>query len=135
MGSLLDLTLREEEFLCGDEESPRMVAPGREPSWLLPSANWLGKLVDMRKSPLRVHQNTIGAFEAKTHLAALLRQVERGRSFEICRHGKPIARLLPAAQDGEATEPAAVRAGFRAIRRRISGPLKVRRLIEAGRRV
>lgn len=112
-----------------------MVAPGQEPWRPLPYANWLGKLVDMRKAPLRVHQNTIGAFEAKTHLAALLRQVESGRSFEICRHGKPIARLLPAAKDGGVTEPAAVRAGFRAIRRRISGPLKVRHLIEAGRRI
>lgn len=89
----------------------------------------------MRKAPLRIHQNSIGAFEAKTHLAALLRQVESGRSFEICRHGKPIARLLPAAQDGGTAKPAAIRAGFRAIRRRISGSLKVRRLIEAGRRV
>mgnify|MGYP002635930332 CR=1 FL=1 len=34
--------------------------------------------------------------EAKAQLAELLRAVERGESFCITRHGKPIAHLLPA---------------------------------------
>lgn len=37
----------------------------------------------------------IGAFEAKTHLAELLRQVENGQSFDIHRRGKRVARLVP----------------------------------------
>jgi prevent-host-death family protein len=37
----------------------------------------------------------VGAFEAKTHLAALLERVERGEEFTITRHGKPVARLVP----------------------------------------
>ena len=39
---------------------------------------------------------TIGAFEAKTHLSALLERVAQGESFTITRHGKPIAQLVPA---------------------------------------
>jgi prevent-host-death family protein len=39
---------------------------------------------------------TVGAFEAKTHLSSLLERVERGEEVVITRHGKPIARLVPA---------------------------------------
>ncbi len=38
---------------------------------------------------------TVGAFHAKTHLAALLDRAERGESFVITRHGKPVAQLIP----------------------------------------
>ncbi|MDB5998978.1 MAG: hypothetical protein JWP52_677 [Rhizobacter sp.] len=38
----------------------------------------------------------VGAFEAKTHLSALLERVERGEAFVITRHGRPVARLAPA---------------------------------------
>ena len=88
----------------------------------------------MKKSTVQIKENKVGAFEAKTHLADLLRQVESGRSFEICRRGKPIARLVPSSPDGSSANPETVRAAFRTIRRRISGPVKVRLLIEAGRR-
>lgn len=37
----------------------------------------------------------IQASEAKTHLASLLDEVERGETLIITRHGKPIARLVP----------------------------------------
>jgi len=40
---------------------------------------------------------TVGAFEAKTHLSALLERVGGGEEVLITRHGKPIARLVPAA--------------------------------------
>ena len=38
---------------------------------------------------------TIGAFEAKTHLSALLEQVEKGQVMFITKHGKPVAKLSP----------------------------------------
>jgi prevent-host-death family protein len=38
---------------------------------------------------------TVGAYEAKTHLPALLKQVERGKEIIITRREKPIARLVP----------------------------------------
>jgi len=39
--------------------------------------------------------STIGAFEAKTHLAGLLQRVEAGESITITKHGRPVARLVP----------------------------------------
>lgn len=38
---------------------------------------------------------TIGAFEAKNTLGALLDRVEQGEEIIITRHGKPVARLVP----------------------------------------
>lgn len=38
---------------------------------------------------------TIGAFEAKTHLSALLDKVEQGEIILITKHGKPVAKLMP----------------------------------------
>ena len=38
---------------------------------------------------------SVGTFEAKTHLSALLEQVERGEEITITRHGKAVARLVP----------------------------------------
>ena len=34
---------------------------------------------------------SVGAYEAKTHLPALLRRVEAGETITITKHGKPVA--------------------------------------------
>jgi len=41
----------------------------------------------------------VGAFEAKTHLSALLEKVSRGEEVLITRRGKAVARLVPADAD------------------------------------
>lgn len=46
----------------------------------------------------------VGAFEAKTHLSALLERVERGEEIVITRHGRPVARLVPPAPAGQDAE-------------------------------
>jgi len=38
---------------------------------------------------------TIGAYEAKTHLARLLKQVSKGEKITITKHGVPVATLHP----------------------------------------
>lgn len=38
---------------------------------------------------------TIGAYEAKTHLPQFLRQVQAGQSFDISVRGVTVARLTP----------------------------------------
>lgn len=58
----------------------------------------------------------VGVLEAKTHLSALIDQVERGgEEIVITRHGRPVARLAPPAP---AISP-----------RRLSGPELVARAI------
>jgi prevent-host-death family protein len=39
--------------------------------------------------------STIGSYDAKTHLPALLKRVEAGEEITITRHGHPVARLVP----------------------------------------
>ncbi|MGZ5950386.1 MAG: type II toxin-antitoxin system Phd/YefM family antitoxin, partial [Isosphaeraceae bacterium] len=39
---------------------------------------------------------SVGSFEAKTHLPQLLERVAQGEEFTITKHGKPVARLVPA---------------------------------------
>ena len=43
---------------------------------------------------------TVGSFEAKTHLPQLLERVAQGEEFTITKHGKPIARLVPIRRSG-----------------------------------
>ena len=52
---------------------------------------------------------TIGAFEAKTHLPRLLDRVAHGESLTITRHGKPVARLVPVNADRSRAREAAAR--------------------------
>ena len=42
---------------------------------------------------------TVGAFEAKTHLAELLRKVGTGQVVRITQRGKPVADLIPITSD------------------------------------
>jgi prevent-host-death family protein len=44
---------------------------------------------------MEVIMATVGAFEAKTHLSALLERVAGGEEVVITRHGQPVARLVP----------------------------------------
>lgn len=78
---------------------------------------------------------SVGAYEAKTHLAELLDRVERGERVTITRHGRPVAVLVPPPGVPDRTAAEAVdallvlRAG-----RRLGKGLSVRDLIEEGRR-
>lgn len=76
----------------------------------------------------------VSAFEAKTRLSELLRETERGRSFVIRRRGKAVARLIPPATAEQAPDLTRILASFREVRKRIPGTLRIRELIEGGRR-
>ena len=76
----------------------------------------------------------IGAFEAKTRLSELVRKVEQGESFIICRRGKEVARLVPPVREEPEVDLKKILSSFRAIRNKISGKVDIRKLIEQGRR-
>lgn len=54
---------------------------------------------------------TIGAYEAKTRLSELLDRAAAGEAFEITKHDRPVARLLPpeGARDKKAAAEALAR--------------------------
>ena len=76
---------------------------------------------------------TVGAYEAKTHLPQLLREVDMGQEYVITVKGRRVAKLIPA---GEAShdvastieEIKALRAGLR-----LDG-LNLRAMIDEGRK-
>ncbi len=77
----------------------------------------------------------LGAYEAKTHLSRLLDEVERGESFAITKHGRPVALLVPAAGAASKITTEKAIAGLRSFRRgRKLGPSSIRELIDDGRR-
>lgn len=79
---------------------------------------------------------TVGVYEAKTHLARLLDEVEQGECITITRHGKPIAVLKAPESDAEADRIAAIDELLE-FGRQHRGALKglnIRELIEEGRR-
>ncbi len=41
---------------------------------------------------------SVGLFEAKTHLSELIARAERGEEVIITRHNKPVAKLVPISQ-------------------------------------
>lgn len=76
---------------------------------------------------------TVGAYELKTHLSALLKRVEAGESFTVTHHGRPVAVLAPAASG--VRDLAEVVEEIRAFRARHPlGDLTIRDLIDDGRR-
>ena len=84
---------------------------------------------------MRAENDTIevGAFEAKNRLSELLRAAEAGRSIVITRRGRPVARLIPAADD-RLEDLVELKAAFQALRDEIDGLVDVRELVEEGRR-
>lgn len=78
---------------------------------------------------------TVGAFEAKTHLAALLDRVAKGERITITRHGVPAALLVPVREVGEKLSHKEIVDGMRALRKRVKpGDMSVKDMINEGRR-
>jgi prevent-host-death family protein len=78
---------------------------------------------------------TIGSFDAKTHLPALLERVRAGERITITKHGVPVAVLAPVENPGTKNRKQVIeqlKAFGRG--RKLPEGLTVRDLIEEGRR-
>ncbi len=82
---------------------------------------------------MKLKDNTVSSFDAKTHLSQLLQEVEKGQSITITRRGKPIARLVPAQQETDLSVDQIV-ADLGAIRNSVKGTCDVKELIRDGRK-
>jgi len=79
--------------------------------------------------------NTVGAYEAKTHLSKLLDKVEAGEEITITKHGAPVAKLVPVKKEVSAEQRVAAIERIQQLAAGLSlGGLKVRDLINEGRR-
>jgi prevent-host-death family protein len=77
---------------------------------------------------------TVGAFEAKTHLAELLRKVSAGQVIRITQRGKPVADLMPiTSNDMEISTVAAQKMLFLMRGVAVQAEIDIKSLINAGR--
>ena len=76
----------------------------------------------------------IGAYEAKTRLPELLRQVKAGKRFTITNRGEAMADLVPSESVQPKNKPAAVEKFMAFMRGNpVRGTVNVREFIEQGR--
>jgi len=77
---------------------------------------------------------TVGTYEAKTHLTQLLERVAKGEKITITKHGVPVATLQPA----DSSKKMPVRDVIDQLKRfrsgRRLGGISIREMIEDGRR-
>ena len=79
--------------------------------------------------------NTVGAYEAKTHLSELLEKVEAGEEITITKHGAPVAKLVPVKKEVRPEERVAAIDRIQKLASGLSlGELNVKDLIREGRR-
>jgi prevent-host-death family protein len=77
----------------------------------------------------------VGAFEAKNTLGTLLDRVQEGEEIMITRHGKEVARLVPAASGIDRAKAAnAARNLLQASQGLSLGGVSIKELINEGRR-
>lgn len=78
---------------------------------------------------------TIGSYEAKTHLPRLLDEVAQGQTIIITKRGIPVAKLVPFTEDRRQRRRAAVEAlqEYQRTAPSLDG-LSIKQLIEEGRR-
>lgn len=79
--------------------------------------------------------HTVGVFEAKNRLTALLDEVEEGGEVLITRRGKPVARLVAAEAGFDRAKAERAAEGLRvASKGQTLGGLSLKELISEGRR-
>jgi prevent-host-death family protein len=79
--------------------------------------------------------NSVGAYEAKTHLSELLEKVEAGEEITITKHGAPVAKLVPVKKGASPQERIAAIQRIQKLASGLSlGGLKVKDLLSEGRR-
>jgi prevent-host-death family protein len=78
---------------------------------------------------------TVGTFEAKTHLSELLDRVGKGETITITKHGIPATMLVPVGATKKKLTHGEIVEGMRALRkRRKPDRMSVRKMVEGGRR-
>ena len=77
----------------------------------------------------------VGIYEAKTRLARLVKDVERGETVTLTRHGHPVARIVPIEAERRSAPEKSLAQAFRELSRgnRLDG-VTIRELIDEGRK-
>jgi prevent-host-death family protein len=78
---------------------------------------------------------SVGAFEARAHLSALLDRVRQGEKITITKHGVPTAMLVPVEESQGKPTHREIVDGMRALRQKVRrDAMSVREMVCEGRR-
>ena len=77
---------------------------------------------------------SVGSFQAKTHLPALLERVAKGERIAITKHGVPVAMLVPVEETEKRQVDDAIEELLAFGKGRSLNGLTIREMIEEGRR-
>ena len=83
---------------------------------------------------MKTKNNTIGAFDAKTHLSQLLEEDQNGNEITITKRGKPIARLIPFKKEKKNKSIKEILETFDTIRESVIGKVNIKSYIAEGRK-
>jgi prevent-host-death family protein len=83
---------------------------------------------------MKTKQKSIGSFDAKTHLARVLDEVQRGVEFIITKRGKPVAKLVKYKDLNEHIELPEIIRQFDKIRNSVKGKIDIKGYIAEGRK-
>lgn len=77
---------------------------------------------------------TVGAYEAKTHLPKLLERVQKGERITITKHGVPVAVLQPPEAENKVDTKSVIHELRKFREKHSRGGISIRDMIEEGRR-
>jgi prevent-host-death family protein len=83
---------------------------------------------------MKPKQKSIGSFDAKTHLARILDEVQRGVEFIITKRGRPVAKLVRYKDSSEHIELREIIRQFDAIKNSVKGKVDIKGYITEGRK-
>jgi len=82
---------------------------------------------------MKTRQKSIGSFDAKTHLARILDEVQRGVEFIITKRGKPVAKIIRYKDSSGHVEMREIIRQFDEIKKSVKGKVDIRGYIAEGR--
>ncbi len=83
---------------------------------------------------MKEKSESIGSFQAKTHLSRLLDNVMKGKDYVITKRRKPVARLIPYRANDQNLSVKEVVDQFDLIRKSIKGKVNIKEYIKEGRK-
>ncbi len=83
---------------------------------------------------MKKKSESIGSFQAKTHLSRLLDNVMKGKDYVITKRRKPVARLIPYTANDQNLSVREVVDQFDLIRKSIKGKVNIKEYIKEGRK-
>jgi prevent-host-death family protein len=83
---------------------------------------------------MKTQSKSIGSFDAKTHLAHILDEVQKGVDFIITKRGKPVAKLTQYKDKNKNIELNEIIFQFNTIRNSVKGKVNIKEYINEGRK-